>query len=94
MSRTWSGQVAIVGIGESEMGTVPHKTPMQLHAEAARASLQDCGLETSDIVLSVSGGWHTHLNILEDVLDERDLRPFYKMQLQYESEYGEKLGLS
>lgn len=50
-------------------------------------------LETPDTVLSVSGGWHTHLNILEDVLGDRDLRPFYKMQLQYESEYGERLGL-
>ena len=26
-------------------------------------------LETSDTVLSVSGGWHTHLDILVDVLD-------------------------
>lgn len=50
-------------------------------------------LESTDTVLSVSGGWHTHLNLLVDVLDGSAPRPFYKMQLQYESEYGERLGL-
>ncbi len=51
-------------------------------------------LETPQIVLDVSGGWHTHLNILVDVLEERELRPFYKMQEQYGSEYRERLGLT
>lgn len=51
-------------------------------------------LETPQIVLDVSGGWHTHLNILEDVLRQRSLRPFYRMQEQYESEYRDRLGLS
>lgn len=50
-------------------------------------------LETSDIVLSVSGGWHTHLNVLEDVLAGDALRPFYKMQAKYEAEYSQRLGL-
>jgi uncharacterized protein YndB with AHSA1/START domain len=50
-------------------------------------------LESSDTVLSVSCGWHTHLNLLVDVLESKKLRPFYKMQLQYESEYGQRLGL-
>ena len=49
-------------------------------------------LDTSDIVLSVSTGWHTHLNLLVDVLEGSSPRPFYKMQLQYESEYGDRLG--
>ncbi len=50
-------------------------------------------LESPQTVLDVSGGWHTHLNILVDVLENRKLRPFYKMQAQYESEYSERLGL-
>jgi uncharacterized protein YndB with AHSA1/START domain len=50
-------------------------------------------LETTDTVLDVSGGWHTHLNVLVDVLSGSKLRPFYKMQLQYESEYRQRLGL-
>lgn len=36
-------------------------------------------LETSDTVLSVSTGWHTHLNLLVDVLEDSQRRPFYKM---------------
>lgn len=48
-------------------------------------------LETPQIVLDVSGGWHTHLNILEDVLEHRPLRPFYRMQQKYEAEYRERL---
>lgn len=51
-------------------------------------------LDTKDTVLSVSGGWHTHLNVLVDVLAGSKTRPFYKMQLQYESEYSERLGLT
>ena len=50
-------------------------------------------LESKDTVLSVSGGWHTHLNLLVDVLAGSPLRPFYKMQLQYESDYSKRLGL-
>ena len=50
-------------------------------------------LETPKIVFDVSGGWHTHLNILEDVLAQRPLRPFYRMVEQYEAEYPERLKL-
>jgi uncharacterized protein YndB with AHSA1/START domain len=50
-------------------------------------------LEGSDIVLSVSTGWHTHLNVLVDVLEGSKVRPFYRMQTRYEGEYGERLGL-
>ena len=51
-------------------------------------------LETADVLLSVSGGWHTHLNVLEDVLHGKARRPFYKMQLQFEADYRERLGLN
>ena len=63
-------------------------------ADKVRLVLTHRRLDTADTVLSVSGGWHTHLNVLVDVLEGGKLRPFYKMQLQYESEYGERLGLS
>ena len=49
-------------------------------------------LETRDTVLSVSCGWHAHLNLLVDVLEGSRPRPFYKMHLQYESEYEQRLG--
>ncbi len=51
-------------------------------------------LDTAETVLGVSGGWHTHLNVLEDVLEGNKVRPFYKMQEQYGEEYGERFGIS
>lgn len=48
-------------------------------------------LETSATVLDVSAGWHTHLNVLVDVLADRTLRPFYRMHEQYEAEYRDRL---
>lgn len=51
-------------------------------------------LESTDTVLSVSGGWHAHLNLLADVLAGSKPRPFYEMQLHYEAEYARRLGLA
>ena len=62
------------------------------HGDKVKLVLVHRRLESADTILSVSGGWHTHLNVLEDVLENRKVRPFYKMQLQYESEYAERLG--
>lgn len=49
MGGDWSRQIAIVGIGESELGTVPDRDPMQLHAQAAKRALEDCGLTNKDV---------------------------------------------
>lgn len=62
--------------------------------DKVRLTLTHSRLETPDIVLSVSGGWHTHLNVLEDVLGGEGRRPFYRMQTQLEAEYSERLGLA
>jgi uncharacterized protein YndB with AHSA1/START domain len=40
---------------------------------------------------SVSGGWHTHLGILGDVLDGRTPRPFWATHMRLEEEYGKRL---
>jgi len=50
-------------------------------------------LETSDTVLSVSGGWHTHLDILVDVLEGQEPKAFWKTHTALEAEYTERLGL-
>jgi acetyl-CoA acetyltransferase len=42
-------EIAIVGIGESEIGRVPHKTPAGMMATAARAATEDAGLAITDI---------------------------------------------
>lgn len=45
-----SGKVAIVGVDESdEIGILPHKTALQLHAEAARNALADAGIDKSEV---------------------------------------------
>src|SRR5690606_9913115 len=42
-------KVAIVGVGESEIGRVPHMTGLGLNAQAAKRALDDAGLQGSDI---------------------------------------------
>ena len=43
-------EIAIVGVAESdEMGTVPNKSSLQHHAEAAHNALADAGLSKSDV---------------------------------------------
>jgi len=40
---------AVVGVAESEFGTVPNKTAFQLQVDAATAALEDSGLQRDDI---------------------------------------------
>ena len=42
-------KTAIVGIGESRVGSVPDRSALQLQADAAQAALADAGLKMSDI---------------------------------------------
>jgi acetyl-CoA acetyltransferase len=42
-------QVAIVGVAESELGRVPHKSKFQLSAEASRLALDEAGLRRQDV---------------------------------------------
>ena len=42
-------KTAIVGVGESEIGKVPHMTGLGLNAQAAKCALDDAGLQVSDI---------------------------------------------
>lgn len=47
-------------------------------------------LASLDEVLSVSGGWHTHLDVLEDVLEGREPEAFWKMHAPIEAEYEKR----
>lgn len=49
MNKAASGKVAIVGVGESEIGKVPGMTGLGLNAQAAKRALDDAGLKVSDI---------------------------------------------
>ena len=61
-------QVAIVGVDESdEIGIVPHKSTLQLHAEAARNALADAGIDKSEVdaVLTCSVGGMASVQVAE-----------------------------
>jgi acetyl-CoA acetyltransferase len=47
--QSLKNNVAIVGVGESEIGRVPHMTGLGLNAQAAKRALDDAGLAVSDI---------------------------------------------
>ena len=55
-----SGNTSIVGVAESDqIGKVPEKSPLALHAEAASNALNDAGLKFSDVDGLFTAGWST-----------------------------------
>jgi len=50
-------------------------------------------LNSDKEILSVSGGWHTHLDILVDVLEGKEPQPFWKTHTEFEARYERRLGL-
>ncbi|WP_448665786.1 SRPBCC family protein [Serratia plymuthica] len=48
-------------------------------------------LANRDEMLSVAGGWHTHLDILLDRLHDRQPRPFWSTHAKLEEEYRARL---
>jgi len=66
--RRWLDRVAIVGADESdEIGIVPHKGVLQLHAEAALNALADAGLDKRDVdgVFTCGAGFAASLQVAE-----------------------------
>jgi acetyl-CoA acetyltransferase len=58
-------QAAIVGVAESDLGITPHKTVLQLQAQAARAALDEAGLTFADVdALFTAGHWAWSPNLL------------------------------
>ncbi|MFK7977836.1 MAG: thiolase family protein, partial [Halioglobus sp.] len=43
------GKVAIAGIADTEVGSLPGRTPMELCVEAARGAVKEAGLQMSDV---------------------------------------------
>jgi hypothetical protein len=50
-------------------------------------------LSSLNEILSVSGGWHTHLDVLEDVLAGREPEAFWKSHSPIEAEYERRYGM-
>ncbi len=60
---------------------------LQEEGDKVRLVLTHRKLNGLDDVLSVSGGWHTHLDILEDVLEDREPQAFWKTHAPLDAEY-------
>ena len=48
-------------------------------------------LPSRAMAVDVAGGWHIHLDMLEDILAGHTPRPFWSTQARYEQEYAERL---
>ena len=48
-------------------------------------------LPNRDEILSVSSGWHTHLGLLQDVLEAKPPRPFWRTLTKLNREYEARL---
>src|SRR5579859_2437902 len=67
---------AIVGVAESDLGRTPDKTVLQLQTQAARAALDDAGLQFSDVeALFCAGNWAWSPNLM--LAEYLGLRPTY-----------------
>lgn len=44
-----------------------------------------------DMLTGVCGGWHTHLDILADILEEKEPQPFWRTHTALEVEYSSRL---
>lgn len=43
-------------------------------------------------MVSVAGGWHTHLNILVDHFNGKGPQPFWATHARFEGEYEKRIG--
>ena len=65
---------------------------LEQRGDKVRLVLTHRNLASEDEILSVSGGWHTHLDILADVLEGREPRAFWKAHTANEAEYERRYG--
>ena len=65
MARTPRDKVAIVGVAESDFGTVPDKTVHELHAQAAVRAVEDAGIDREEIDGLFSCGGADGLHVLQ-----------------------------
>lgn len=65
---------------------------LQEQRDQVRLTLTHSRVPDREAILSVSGGWHTHLALLEAVLGEKNLPPFWATQSPLEAEYRDRFG--
>lgn len=66
---------------------------LEEQGDSVRLVLTHTRLNSPAEVLSVCGGWHTHLDILVEVLKGSEPPPFWKTHTEYEEQYESRLEL-
>jgi uncharacterized protein YndB with AHSA1/START domain len=51
-------------------------------------------LKSREMAVKVASGWHAHLELLCDHLNDREPRPFWTTKTRLEDEYRERLGMT
>lgn len=64
---------------------------LEARGEQTLLTLTHRRLASRDAMVDVSGGWHLHLDVLEDLLAGRSPRPFWARQPKLEAEYRERI---
>ena len=82
-SQSLRNRVAIVGVGESDIGKVPGMSGLGLTAQAARRALDDSGLKVSDIdgVLTAYSLTEPYFMLGTVLCEYLGLRPRYNASL-------------
>jgi uncharacterized protein YndB with AHSA1/START domain len=87
LAFTWSDMP-----GEPEPEDSEVRFELEPRGEQVLLTLTHVRLRPNEL-LSVAGGWHTHLGLLDDTLSGRDARPFWRTHTRVEAEYAERLGI-
>ena len=64
---------------------------LEAHDDGVLLTLTHRRVESRTTKTSVLGGWHTHLNILEDILRGNEPQPFWKVHTPLEEEYETRI---
>ena len=83
LAHTWEG--------EDEASEVSYE--LQEQGDKVHLILTHRKLDNKDSVFGAIAGWHTHLDILTDVLEGREPRPFWKTHTDFEAQYEQRLEL-
>ena len=81
LAHTW------VGDGENTEVTFE----LEQREDGVLLTLTHRRLAGRDMLTGVCGGWHTHLDILADVLAEKEPQPFWRTHTALEAEYDARL---
>ena len=82
LSHTWVGD-------DGESSEVTYQ--LEPREEGVFLTLTHRRLEGREMILGVLGGWHTHLEILVDLLNNKEPKPFWRTHTALEAEYDQRI---